>query len=57
MEKNFGKYTASITKDDRGALVVELWHTASGKTIGITEVDTEVDGWHWVKKTLEHLPK
>jgi len=53
MEKVFGSYTASITRDDRGRIVAEVWHNESGKTLAISEVNTESDGWHWAKRVIE----
>lgn len=52
-EREIGEFTATVSRDDNGRIVAEIWHTASGKTVGITEVDTIEDGWWWAKKTVE----
>lgn len=44
-----------VDRDDRGRLVAELWDERSGKTIGITEVDSAkpiAAAEHWAKETL-----
>lgn len=56
MDRRIGDYTASIRRDDRGRLVAEVWHTESGKTLGITEVDTVEGGWWWAKRLVEMQP-
>lgn len=52
-ERQYGDYTATVSRDNRGRVVAELYHTQSGKTIGITEVDTIQDGWWWAKKLAD----
>ncbi len=46
-------FETSITRDDRGRIVAEVWHKPSGQTVGITEVDTETDGHYWAAKLIE----
>lgn len=53
MEKQIGDFTLEVNKDDRGRIVAEVWHTESGKTLAIEEVDTIPDAEHWAKKTIE----
>ena len=52
-QHTLGKYTLSVTKDDRGRIVAEVWDTVSGKTLGITEANSRADALHWAKKTIE----
>ena len=48
-------YTLEVNKDDRGAIVAELWHDESGKTVGITEVDNyEMARW-WGSKLVNMM--
>lgn len=54
-ERTIGEYTANVSKDDYGRIVAEVWHTASGKTVGITECATSAEAWHWARKTVELL--
>lgn len=54
-ERTFGEYTANVSRDDRGRIVAEVWHTESGKTVGITECATSAEAWHWARKTVELL--
>jgi hypothetical protein len=45
-------FEISITRDDRGRIIAEVWHKQSGQTVGITEVDTVADGRHWARKLI-----
>lgn len=55
MDRRIGEYTASVNRDDRGRIVAEVWHNESGKTVGITEVDTIEGGWWWAKKLADSM--
>lgn len=46
-------FTLDISRDDRGRIVAEVWHDESGKTLAITECDTEAAAEHWGKKVIE----
>lgn len=46
MSKRIGAFTLDVNKDDRGRIVAEVWHTESGKTLAISEVDSEKDAEH-----------
>ena len=45
-------FEAEITRDDGGRIVAEVWHKPSGKTIGITEVETFAAGKWWAEKLI-----
>ena len=55
-QKKIGEYTLGISKDDRGRLVAEIWHTASGKTLAIQEVDSIAAAEWWAKRAIELVP-
>lgn len=45
-------YTLEMNRDDRGRIVAEVWHDATGKTLGITEVDNYEMGRWWGCKLI-----
>ena len=50
-------YTLTVKRDDRGRLIAEVCHTASGKTVGSEQVDNyEMARW-WGGKLVNSFPK
>lgn len=49
-------YAYSVSRDDRGRIVCEVWHKESGKTVGITECNTVANARHWAAKLISTLP-
>jgi hypothetical protein len=53
MTKQIGDFTLDVNTDDRGRIVAEVWHTQSGKTLGIEEVNTPEDAEHWARNAID----
>lgn len=51
------EFALDVARDDRGRIVAEVWHKASGKTVGIREVSGIAEAQRWGNQLVDDLRK
>lgn len=55
--RQYGDYTASVCRDDNGRYVAEVWHTATGKEVGIEDAGEFEAAWWTAKRMIDNAMK